>query len=264
MNLYQYARSNPTRFTDPFGLDTVTMDSGSRGPKQYMQPLLGAKLRSYQGSYGRYRFWTLTGLDRAIDKMRMATNRVEYQDATSGGWGTFILWLNEANASYDPIFNAVYASPSASRETVFHEFTHALQDLGPGRKSHARDEGEAWAAQLQLDKLFWMAKFENELDSGRDCKTLRDGWRQLWSRNFGFPSIIGFPTGEGSVNAVDVRAASTLTGFGVRCRALADAYNSVIHEVGLDRAPCCLKLTCNSPMNGQAVGPDHVLNTVWR
>jgi hypothetical protein len=89
-------------------------------------------------------------------------------------------------------------------------------------------------------------------------------WRTMWKRCVGFPSIIGKTSGAGVVNAVDVRSLGALTGLHVRCKPLANTYNQFIRTKGFDQAPCCLRLQCDFAEADDEVGPDHVLNPVWR
>jgi len=261
MNLYEYVRSGPERYVDPYGRDIGAsggfyIEDAERGMAIRME--VQTTINRIVDAHAAWDYYRTTGLNSAARAVARVVGRTtytdrslhrKYSDPTTTEEGLMYLTSSEAK----------------NQSTVFHEHIHRLQALGPGYGTERDDEAQAWGAQLQLDLLpRTLGSVEEAINSG-SCDMIAQKWRQAWDGLLGIPNILGRDAGGvGTVQAVDIRNGAALSGFHVKCRPLAVQYNLRLKQER-DGQPCCFTLTCDVPQDlSKEVGPTRALNGVWR
>jgi len=207
-----------------------------------------------------------------LDGMLMIGTRISYYEIDDCWRFVFKKW--NANAWYSPhwlwgaghLTGGMFIDENVRETTLFHEFIHAYQDLLRGAADDHRNEGEAWAAELQYGALWHLANLEKGI-SEKEAALVRRSWRGLWMALNGTGTgagIVGFPSGVGPVKAAHVAEIKRLTGFAIRCDSLAELYTPLLQKAGLDQPPLCMRLLCEPAKIESDVGTIAPLDYVWR
>jgi len=248
MNLFEFTRSNPTNYIDPFGLSSIYWTPGGVGfPVEYQQVRVSAPvpsesavqlrnnainaLQELASSHQKYDYYPLTGLQDLIDNKLIPAlqwlSAFQYEVLSEGNdpqystyWGSRKLSLPEAISS----------------TSIIHEAVHVYNDMSKLFIGNRKDEGMAYAAEYMIDKSTALRNLENELRKDSPSKsTLQRSWSNFWRNanstvgTSGVYYTLGFPINF-LVTEKDVSNVSSHLGFQYKCQQLAKHYNSVLKK----------------------------------
>ena len=232
-NLYEYVRSNPVGRVDPFGKQSAAQAARAALATINQEH---AGYMYYEGNNG----W-LTGLKYLIsDKLIPALSWLDDNDFKYGDTGG-------AAAMYDAFWNDVTIQQNPDPYDVFHEAIHVYNDWVDkyDKKSEERiDEGLTHAAQALAKSLKRLQNVEKRLsDDNFNIEQLKHEWGIAWNNINGVngsPGYYDLGTKRFTVNNADLKRLNSHLGFKVKCKDIADLYNSQP-----DAKKACVEFLCS-------------------
>jgi RHS repeat-associated protein len=264
MNLYEYVRSNPVKYTDPFGLSTIYWTPGGVGfPVEYQKITVNPPcpsesavqlrqnainaLQDFANTHKKYDYYSLTGLQGLVEnKLIPAIKWLSAEDYGSLAKG------NDPQYSTYWGFRKLSLPEILSSTKIFHEAIHVYNDMSSWYMGNRKDEGMAYAAQQMEVQTQALRNIEYQLAQESPNKTtLQKSWQSFWGRvnnvigTSGQYYIANVPINF-QINESDVSMVGSRLGFKYSCSQLANHYNSRLKD---NKNIKCARFVCELHTN---------------